>query len=229
MIDGGGNNVYHLLFYMISNFLIADTEKQIHYYYPFKGCKLEDEMLALLPSNFIRCNTKIPGEHYASFMNAIPIFEDTALPESYFLLRKLFAPHIHPCMKKKIYVRRSQKSLKEVKRTFLNEDEVSYCMKICGFDIIEMEDYSVKDQMKLFSEADTIVSAHGAALSFTLFCHPGTKVIEIFKATTKQKRHYQHIAQVLGLDFTRFSDVSVVDNDENMIVNTHALYDLLKV
>jgi hypothetical protein len=47
MIDGGGNNPYHLLFYMISNFLIADINKPITYYYPHKNCKFEDEMLAL--------------------------------------------------------------------------------------------------------------------------------------------------------------------------------------
>ena len=55
IIDGGEDNVYHFLFYMISNFLISNINNDIIYYYPNKnGCKVSEGFLSLLPSNFHR-------------------------------------------------------------------------------------------------------------------------------------------------------------------------------
>jgi len=231
MIDGGGSNVYHLLFYMISNFLIADVNKPIRYYYPLKENKLENEMLALLPGNFVREYEKTPGIIYTSFMRAIPIFEDMALPQSYNLIRYLFREWCRPLPAtiggKKIYISRNPHKLPEKRRTFQNEKDVIECMKILGFEILEMEMYSVKEQIGRISEASVIVSAHGAALAFSVFCHPGTTIVEIFKETTKPKRHYMHIAKCLALQFTRFNQVDIIDEHENMIVNVHALYSSL--
>jgi hypothetical protein len=101
MVDRGGHNVYHLLIFMISSFLIANLDKQIYYYYPFKDVKFEDQMLNLLPPNFHRQNKKTEGISYKSLLNAIPTFEDSAIPESYFFLRKLFKNFIYPTVPKK--------------------------------------------------------------------------------------------------------------------------------
>jgi hypothetical protein len=228
MIDPG-TNVYHLLFYMISNFLIADTNKEIYYYYPYKNNKLEDELLELLPPNFHRQAEKIQGIHYTTFMHAIPIFEDTALPQSYVLLRHLFKNSIYPqILKKKIYIRRNPKHMGTAKRTLINTMDVDICMSLLGFEIVELEDYKVPEQIKKVTEAEVIVSPHGAALAYTVFCHPGTNIIEIYKSNTKPKRHYMHIAQECKLTFFRFNDVKVVDEDENMEVNVHSLFNFLK-
>lgn len=225
MIDGGGNNVYHLLFYMISNFLIADDiQKPISYYYPRKDCRLENEMLALLPPNFKRVYQKDPSVTYTTFMHAIPIFEDTALQQSYSLVRTLFkascVPHNNPNLR--VYVQRLAKQ-----RSFVNEPDVTECMEMLGFKIVRMEELSVAEQIRLFSEASVIVGAHGAALAYTVFCHAGTKIVEIYKPSTKPRRHYMHIASCLDLNFTRFSHVTNCDADENMNVNVHELYKFL--
>jgi capsular polysaccharide biosynthesis protein len=163
-------------------------------------------------------------------MNAIPVFQDTALPESYSLVRQLFrnscAPNIDPNLR--IYVRRDRSHLTKPVRTFINEEDVSLCMEFCGFRIVDMETLSVREQIRLFSEAAVIVSAHGAALAYSVFCGAGAKIVEIYRPNAAEKRHFMHIAACLGLGFTRFTDVAVCDADENMNVNVHALHRLVQ-
>jgi len=108
MIDGGEGVLYHLFFYMIANFLIANVNEPIVYYYPNKkDCAVSEGFLKLLPSNFTRQLVKDPAIEYRTFMHAIPCFKDVALPESYKLLRYLFREHIKPMIpNKKVYIQR---------------------------------------------------------------------------------------------------------------------------
>jgi capsular polysaccharide biosynthesis protein len=186
-------------------------------------------MLALLPPNFKRVYEKDPSVTYRTFMHAIPIFEDTALPQSYPLIRTLFknscASNKNPNLR--IYVQRVPTKEEDKRRTFVNERDVTDCMEMLGFKIVRMEELSVAEQIRLFSEASVIVSAHGAALAYTVFCHAGTKIVEIYRPSAKPRRHYMHIASCLNLNFTRFSHVTVCDANENMNVNVHELYKVL--
>jgi len=49
-----------------------------------------------------------------------------------------------------------------------------------GFIQIQPEKMSVADQARAFRSARVVVGAHGAGLANLAFCHPGTKVIELF-------------------------------------------------
>ena len=225
MIDGGEGNVYHLFFYMISNFLIADISKPIEYYYPDKSqCRLANECLALLPPNFKRSFVKRNNTSYRTFMHAIPIYRDTALPESYTLIRTLFKPYIHPLIPgKRILI------VREKNRSFENCEEVMECMKTHGFEVVRPETMSVREQIQLFSSSEIIVGVHGAALAFTVFCHPQTTVIEIHPESTLEKRHYLHMAHCVGYKFHRFQDVTIVDKTkESMMVNCDLLSRVFK-
>ena len=222
IIDGGENNVYHFLFYMISNFLISnDINDTLVYYYPNKNnCKISEGFLALLPPNFIRHLIKDPTIDYISFMNAIPIYDDVCIPESYFLIRDIFKDHYSKTLikGKYVYIRREGLS-----RKLYNEADVTACMILLGFDAINLENYDIKDQIKIISEAEIIVSPHGAGLSYTVFCNKDATVIEIYGDSLK-KRHFLHIAHVLGHKFLRFDDVIFHDGmNENMTVNIEKL------
>lgn len=77
---------------------------------------------------------------------------------------------------KLIYLSRN----KSTSRFVVNEDEVySYLQKI-GFTIIYPEDYSFEQQVRIFTNANVIISAHGAGLVNLSFCKPNTKVIEVY-------------------------------------------------
>lgn len=221
MIDGGEGNVYHFLFIMVANFLIANVDEDLVYYYPNKtNCKVSEGFLALLPKHFHRQYEKQPNIQYISFMHAIPIFHDTSLPESYFLIRKLFG---HACSKqivkgKRIYILRISPA-----RSLYNEFQVSNLMRSYGFEIVQLEQHSISEQIRMFSEAELVCGAHGAGLAFTVFCNSGVKIIEILGSPITQLRHYIHLAHVLQFPFCRFDGVVMCDKENNMFVDTDRL------
>ncbi len=76
----------------------------------------------------------------------------------------------------KLYVRRQG----NVSRKIVNEAELELSLKSRGFISVDTASISVIEQIALFKGAETIISAHGSALTNLIFCSPGTSVIEIF-------------------------------------------------
>jgi hypothetical protein len=207
LIDGGEGNPYHFLFYMIANFSVVDVSQPITYYYPNKkDCKVSEEFLALLPPNFTRHLTKDPAIHYGTHDHGIPIFPDFSLPLIYQFIRQLYAAHLSPVQKKgkRIYIQRVPPQT----RTFTNEPQLQAMLENAGYETVVLENYPVKEQIRIVSEAEYIIGAHGAGLAFTVFCHPGTKLIEIDGRNNTVKKHYYHMAISLGNRFFRFQHVS---------------------
>jgi capsular polysaccharide biosynthesis protein len=61
----------------------------------------------------------------------------------------------------------------------LNEDRVIELLESLGFETLRLDGRTVREQAALFSGAEVIVSAHGAALANLVFARPGTVVIEL--------------------------------------------------
>lgn len=228
MIDGGESNVYHFLFYMLSNFLIAeDIKGDIVYYYPNKtDCPVSEGFLALLPKNFVRQTVKDPSTEYIPFSHTIPWFIDYALPESYALLRDLYKPYMATTLipGKKLYLQRNNTKT----RMFTNETDVTNCLEKLGYQTVCLENYSIQEQIAMVSESEFIVGAHGAALAFTVFCNPNAKVVEIYGGRNSVRRHFYHIAHILKHGFIRFQDVILdVKEFEHMIVEITKLEEFL--
>lgn len=83
---------------------------------------------------------------------------------------------------RKLYIKRNN----EQKRYFLNEEEIMEFLEAQGFEVISPEMWSVREQAAIFGSADIVVG-NGAALANSLFCCPGTVVLEI------QPHHAQSI------------------------------------
>lgn len=75
----------------------------------------------------------------------------------------------------KIYLSRQKSSY----RNLINEGDVIDILKKNDFKIIDLNNLSIFNQIKLFSSASVVVSPTGSSLANTVFCNPGTKVIEI--------------------------------------------------
>jgi capsular polysaccharide biosynthesis protein/tetratricopeptide (TPR) repeat protein len=76
---------------------------------------------------------------------------------------------------KRIYVSRSKARYRRV----LNEENVVEVLSQFGFVSILPESMSLEEQIAYFYHAEVIVAAHGSGLTNTIFCSPGTKVIEL--------------------------------------------------
>ena len=62
-------------------------------------------------------------------------------------------------------------------RVISNADEIRELAKAHGFEIVKPEELSFKEQIRLFAEAEKIISPTGAALANCLFCRPGTEIV----------------------------------------------------
>lgn len=90
-------------------------------------------------------------------------------------LKKLF-PVERPPAKRKIFVGRADAK----HRILQHESEIRRQLVLRGFEAYECEGKSVAEQARLFQSAETIVAAHGAALTNLVFCEPGATVLELF-------------------------------------------------
>lgn len=121
---------------------------------------------------------------------------------------------------KKIYINRRNK------RRLVNEEEVQEVLKENGFNIINLEDLSLDNQVALFNQAVFIMGFHGAGLCNLVFSHGNQKVVEIVdedcvypsykdglvipghKAT---RTHFHMIAHMKGLNY------SVLESEEYLL------------
>jgi tetratricopeptide (TPR) repeat protein len=138
--------------------------------------------------------------------------------------------------KQRIFISRKQR------RRVINEDELVAVLSEFGFKSIAPESLSVAEQISLFATAEVVIGAHGAALTNTVFCSPGTKLIEIF-APDYVNPCYRKLSSQVGLEYWEFIGERVlVDSDsqqqrgekihyvfEDILVNIAALLNTMKL
>jgi len=128
-------------------------------------------------------------------------------------------------------------------RRVINEDELVAVLTKFGFKSIAPESLSVAEQVALFAAAEVVIGVHGAALTNTVFCSPGTKVIEIF-APDYVNPCYRKLSSQVGLEYWEFIGERVLDLDshnqqegeekihyvfEDILVNIAALLNMMKL
>jgi capsular polysaccharide biosynthesis protein len=97
-----------------------------------------------------------------------------------------------------------------LKRYILNENEVRLFFQNNNFEIIQLENYSMYEKIKLFMESEVIISTHSGCLTLCLFVNVKTKIIEILNRGTVgfDHSHYIGICNTLGLNYNRYTDIS---------------------
>jgi Glycosyltransferase 61 len=88
-------------------------------------------------------------------------------------------------------------------RVMRNESEVIEALESHGFEIVEPSRLSAIEQIRLFSSASIVVGPSGSAMFNVVFCHPGTKLVDI-----ESEPHWIHAHMCLfgslGLDYGIF-------------------------
>jgi hypothetical protein len=95
--------------------------------------------------------------------------------ENLFALKSFF---VNPKSKEtntKIYL--SRKNARS--RKILNENELVIFLKKSGFKIVETDDMKFDEQITLFSEANFLISPHGAGLTNMIFMKEASSIIEL--------------------------------------------------
>lgn len=97
----------------------------------------------------------------------------------------------------RIYISRRHASYRRI----LNEDETIARLSPYGFVPIVLESLSFLEQVALFANAKAIIAPHGAGLTNTVFCNPGTQLIEIF-SPDMMSVNYWVVSNIIGLDYS---------------------------
>lgn len=98
-----------------------------------------------------------------------------------------------------------------LKRYILNENEFFESLKKFNFELIQLEDYSTQDKIKIFMESELIISSHSGSLTFSLFADKKTNIIEILNKGTLggfPHDHYSNICKILNLNYNRYSNIN---------------------
>jgi len=74
----------------------------------------------------------------------------------------------------KIYVARGD--FRKNQKVLNNKAVIELLLKY-GYEIVYPHEFSIKEQIDIFSQASVVVGEYGSAMHNTFFCHPGTKVI----------------------------------------------------
>ncbi|MBE9224304.1 tetratricopeptide repeat protein [Phormidium sp. LEGE 05292] len=85
-------------------------------------------------------------------------------------------------------------------RRIINEDEIIDLLKNFGFQSIVLESMPVVEQAALLTNAKVVIAPHGGGLTNIVFCHPGTKVIEIFSPNYVYPCYWL-VSNLINLDY----------------------------
>tara|TARA_B100000575_G_scaffold38675_1_gene26384 strand:- start:1703 stop:2731 length:1029 start_codon:yes stop_codon:yes gene_type:complete len=141
---------------------------------------------------------------FYKFTNSeIPQF--LSLSKSIQILKNLIQPKKSKFEDKKIYVTREDSSYRKI----VNEADILPILRSRGYKVINPQLYNIDEQVRIFSQADKIISPHGSNLTNIIFCKPGTEIYEIgpeFNSDYEKffENRYQYLAKVNGLKYTRF-------------------------
>lgn len=118
-------------------------------------------------------------------------------PYAFEFLRKTFLPFGKDPgnLPRRFYVRRRNKT-----RGVLNEDELHAYFKSVGWAVLDMEEFSFTDQIRLFANADGVCSINGSALMNLVWSKPGCRAVELL-ADNFFNGCFEGITPYLGIDY----------------------------
>ncbi|NEP77106.1 MAG: tetratricopeptide repeat protein [Okeania sp. SIO3B3] len=137
---------------------------------------------------------------------------------------------INPEIRKKldaserIYISRKDAPSRQV----INESDVVEFLSKFGIRSVTLSSMSVPEQALLLASAKLVIAPHGAGLTNLLFCHPGTKVIELMSPDAV-RLYYYRLSEICELDYYYLLGESVDAAKQDMIINIDLLSDLMKL
>lgn len=224
--DAADTNPYHLFVLMIARFYFFDNgESPIHYYYAKTDKPLVEDVLAALPSRFIRHTERDPQVEYMDLPGCAWYSGYTDEPWLCDYLQGIFS-HIL-CTIPQIPKTRIFISRKDTAKRRLIDEELLYpeLLKL-GFSIYDYAHLSFEAQLRITRSADCIVAPHGAGMAWMIFCHKDTFILEI-NGNFPEKDYYYDLAKKRGLNYNRFTECSWDPKTENITMNRQVFFDLL--
>ena len=114
------------------------------------------------------------------FFSSPPAMTGCHDPYTVRFLREALLGHADPAYKspRRFYIKRVGRP-----RGVNNEQQVTEFFERHGWAVIDTEDLTIAQQIRLFKDAEAICTIHGAALTHLVWCAPGTRVLELVADT----------------------------------------------
>jgi len=207
MIGDGTKNIYHWTFDLLPRLRMLNPAR--------RG---QVRLLVRLQNPFQRASLEAAGFPPASIIPAEP----TALYRTENLLAASIVSGITPdnlACARAIYLKLTDRipeartalrlyisRAKATSRKIVNEADLEEGLRRRGFLLVFFEELSLAEQVALVSQAEIIVSPHGAAWTLAVVARPGTPVIEIFPAGLETESPpsynlYRNLSREAGLDY----------------------------
>jgi hypothetical protein len=123
---------------------------------------------------------------------------------------------------RKVYISRQFTGMRRI----LNEAVLRKALKQRGFEIVVLEKLAMADQMRVFAEADVIISPHGAGLTNVIFCNAGTLLIEIFPDIGVHSSSFRRISTHMDMDYALYAAPSDLDGKHRIPGNADLTVDV---
>ena len=111
----------------------------------------------------------------------------------------------------KIFIDRSESKFKHCQ--FQNNNEIIHFLDSKGYTSYKVGHLDFLEQVYLFSNAKTIIGAHGAAFSNIVFCKPQTNIIEVLPDTHNSKK-CERLSDILNLNYKKILTPKLSDNKD---------------
>ena len=199
---GGAPNYYHWLFeYLPRMEAVLSTPHQFDTILVNSGFQsFQDQSLQLLfsgdqPLTVMNTDTTYTCEHL-HLPTLRPITEAVSFLRSAFLTK-----HSVGAPRRKLFITRSDAHPGRIRMA--NEDEVYSALQRFGFERIILSSLDFREQVDLFSTAEVIIAAHGAALTNVVFAPADCAVFEINNLTNERYTFFEEISTIVGQPFHR--------------------------
>ncbi|MBT9611017.1 MAG: glycosyltransferase family 61 protein [Aquabacterium sp.] len=111
---------------------------------------------------------------------------------------KHLMPPVNQTARKRIYVRRNSGL-----RKLVNDQQISETLTKAGFTVIAPEELSFSEQVRLFSQAELVIGATGAAMANLMFCPPGSRVhVLMAQHEDMPYCYWQRLADCIGINLS---------------------------
>jgi capsular polysaccharide biosynthesis protein len=189
------------------------TDEVDHYVLPFTGARWQREILELCG---VPLEKVVPLSSFYSLRATelvVPVRAKGGRNNPPWLLRAMresagysfdTSPRPHA---RHIYVSRRG----ALRRPLEGEAEIIAFLRSRGYEEVSCDGLTVREQQRLFGDADSIIAPHGAALTNLIWCRPGTRVVE-FLPVKHANPCFFDISRMGELDYG-YIPASLVDSD----------------
>lgn len=191
------NNYCHWVFDALSRVALLDDPSRYRFLIPAKAQAFHFETLELCgirPEQILK--SPAPVFRSASVVVArVATHGASPHPEVAERLRRNLLQTLTPEKpSRRLYLSRAANS-----RGVRNEKELLPVLREFGFEMVEPERLPVREQAQLFAEAEIVAGPHGAGFVNTLFCAPGTRIVELY-SPARWNACYHRIGQLYQLE-----------------------------